>query len=56
MSTSNPLFDTIQKTIDDNAVVLFMKGTPEMPLCGFSNFVCQVLQRLKVDFVGVNIL
>ena len=56
MNTTNPLFETIQKTIDDHGVVLFMKGTPEMPLCGFSNFVVQVLQRLKMDFVGVNIL
>lgn len=46
----------IQKLIDDNQVVLFMKGTATFPQCGFSGFVVQVLQNLDVTFQDVNIL
>ena len=37
-------------------VVLFMKGTPEMPQCGFSMTVSNILKELKVKFNGVNVL
>ncbi len=42
--------------IKDNPVVLFMKGVPEQPGCGFSAIVVQILDHLGVDFVGVNVL
>ena len=49
-----------KKKIDDlintNEVCLFMKGTPEVPQCGFSLAVSNVLKHLKVDFKGVNVL
>ena len=50
----------IKKTINDevkkNLVCLFMKGTPEVPQCGFSLAVSNVLKHLKVDFKGINVL
>jgi monothiol glutaredoxin len=46
----------IQGAIDENPVVLFMKGVPEQPGCGFSAIVVQILDHLGVDFVGVNVL
>ena len=46
----------IRKTIDENAVVLFMKGVPDQPQCGFSAVVVQILDHVGVDFVGVNVL
>lgn len=55
-NAASPLFEEIEALIAENPVLLFMKGTPEMPLCGFSGFVCQVLERLGVPFAGVNIL
>jgi monothiol glutaredoxin len=46
----------IAKTVADHPVVLFMKGAPEQPGCGFSAVVVQILDHLGVDFVGVNVL
>ena len=46
----------IQNTIDSNDVVLFMKGTPDMPQCGFSMTVANVLKMLNIKFDGVNVL
>jgi monothiol glutaredoxin len=46
----------IKKIIDDNKVTLFMKGTPEMPMCGFSAAVASILNILEVEFLGINIL
>lgn len=48
--------ETIQKTVTDNSVVLFMKGTKEMPQCGFSSRVAGVLNYMGVDFADVNVL
>ena len=56
MTSSAEIFLEIQTLVDENPVILFMKGTPEMPQCGFSSFVCQVLKKLDISFVGVNIL
>jgi monothiol glutaredoxin len=53
---SNPVFDRINKDISDNDVVLYMKGTAAMPMCGFSSLVAQVLTRLGVNFKDVNVL
>jgi monothiol glutaredoxin len=52
----NPAFDSIKKDIADNDIVLFMKGTPMFPQCGFSAAVVQVLTHLGVKFKGVNVL
>ncbi len=46
----------IKRTIEENLIVLFMKGTKEMPMCGFSNAVVQVLAQYDVPYVDVNIL
>lgn len=46
----------IKETIDANTVVLFMKGTKEMPQCGFSSRVAGVLNYMGVDFSDVNVL
>lgn len=48
--------DQIQETIDHNDVVLFMKGTREMPQCGFSSRVAGVLNYMGVAFRDVNVL
>jgi monothiol glutaredoxin len=52
----DPAHDFIQKTVEEHPVVLFMKGVPEQPQCGFSALVVQVLDHLGVDFAGVNVL
>jgi monothiol glutaredoxin len=46
----------IQSEIDETPVVLFMKGTPVFPQCGFSAAVVQVLTHMGVPFKGVNVL
>lgn len=48
--------DAIKATIENNDVVLFMKGTPVFPQCGFSSVVARVLDHLQVDFESVNVL
>ncbi|HPA40025.1 MAG TPA: Grx4 family monothiol glutaredoxin [Phenylobacterium sp.] len=53
---ANPVHDFIGKTVAENPVVLFMKGVPEQPRCGFSGLVVQILDHLGVDFVGVDVL
>ena len=51
----NPL-DQIKKTVTNNKIVLFMKGTPDMPQCGFSATAVQILRVMGLDFTAVNIL
>jgi monothiol glutaredoxin len=53
MSAAN---DAIRQTIADNQVVLFMKGTAEQPMCGFSNQVVRILDHMGVSFLDVNVL
>ena len=48
--------EEITKTINENMIVLYMKGTKEMPMCGFSNAVVQVLNSYELPYVDVNIL
>jgi monothiol glutaredoxin len=55
-TTANPVHDFIEKAVTDHPVVLFMKGVPEQPQCGFSAQVVQILDHLGADFVGVNVL
>ncbi|MZR13036.1 Grx4 family monothiol glutaredoxin [Maritimibacter sp. DP07] len=47
---------TIKETVTSNDVVLYMKGTKEMPQCGFSSRVAGVLNFMGVDFTDVNVL
>jgi monothiol glutaredoxin len=54
--TSNPLRDEIRKAIDANPVLLFMKGTPEQPMCGFSARTVAILQSLDRPFAAVDVL
>ena len=46
----------IKEIIDSNNIVLFMKGTPDAPQCGFSMAISNILKHLKVGFEGVNVL
>ena len=48
--------DKIENEITNNEVCLFMKGTPEIPECGFSMAVTNILKLLEVNFKGVNVL
>lgn len=48
--------DFIDNEVKSNDVVLFMKGTPGFPQCGFSGQVVQILDYLGVDYKGVNVL
>jgi monothiol glutaredoxin len=54
--TDTPAIAAIRKDIADNDVLLFMKGTPSFPQCGFSAAVVQVLTHSGVKFKGVNVL
>jgi monothiol glutaredoxin len=58
VSTDAParINDFITKTLAENAVVLFMKGVPDQPQCGFSAISVQILDHLGVDFAGVDVL
>jgi len=55
-AVANPVHDFIGRTIAQQPVVLFMKGVPDQPRCGFSSVVVQILDHLGVDFVGVDVL
>ncbi len=46
----------IDNEVKSNDVVLFMKGTPQFPMCGFSGQVVQILNHLGVPYKGVNVL
>ena len=54
--SDNPAFETIQSEVDNNEVVLFMKGSPMMPQCGFSAAVVQSLTMMGIKFKGVDVL
>jgi len=54
--SDNAVFDRIKQDITDNQVVLFMKGTPVFPQCGFSARVVQILTHLGVRFKGIDVL
>jgi monothiol glutaredoxin len=53
---SNPIRDAIAEAIDEHRVILFMKGTPEAPACGFSARTVAALQSLEVPFAAVDVL
>ena len=54
--SDNPVFDRIKQEVDSTPVVLFMKGTPVFPQCGFSAAVVQALTLMGVKFKGVDVL
>jgi monothiol glutaredoxin len=54
--TPNPLRDQIQTAIEENPVLLFMKGTPDQPMCGFSARTVAILQSVGEPFAAVNVL
>ena len=54
--SENPEFDRIRQDVSENEVVLYMKGTPVFPQCGFSAAVVQVLTLLGVKFKGIDVL
>jgi monothiol glutaredoxin len=53
---SNPIRDAIAEAIAEHKVILFMKGTPEAPACGFSARTVAALQALDVPFAAVDVL
>jgi monothiol glutaredoxin len=52
----NPIRDAIAQAIEEHRVILFMKGTPEAPACGFSARTVAVLQALEAPFAAVDVL
>src|SRR3712207_2158616 len=54
--SDNPLRDAIADAIRENKVILFMKGTPEQPMCGFSARASAAIQAVGVPFAAVDIL
>ncbi len=52
----NPVLEQIRGEVDGHEVVLFMKGTPVFPQCGFSAAVVQILSHLGVKFKGIDVL
>lgn len=48
--------DDIKAQVEANPVMLFMKGTPQFPQCGFSSVVVQILDHLGVEFQSANVL
>ncbi len=52
----NPVFEQIRGEVGGHEVVLFMKGTPVFPQCGFSAAVVQALSHLQVKFKGIDVL
>ncbi len=54
--STNPMRDAIQNAIDENPVILFMKGNPDQPMCGFSARTVAILQSLEQPFAAVDVL
>lgn len=54
--SDNPVFEYIQSELAGNDIVLFMKGSPLFPQCGFSATTVEILKRMNVPFKGINVL
>ncbi|MGL4426320.1 MAG: Grx4 family monothiol glutaredoxin [Alphaproteobacteria bacterium] len=50
------ILENIRQQVAENPVVLYMKGTPTQPQCGFSSVVVQILNQLEIAFQGINVL
>jgi monothiol glutaredoxin len=55
-TTQNPIRDAISEAIRDHEIILFMKGTPERPMCGFSARTVAALDALGKEFAAVDVL
>jgi len=55
-ATQNPIRDEIQKAISEHDVILFMKGLPERPMCGFSARTVAALDALEASYAAVDVL
>jgi monothiol glutaredoxin len=55
-SAADPVHAFIAQTVAEHDVVLFMKGTPDAPRCGFSSLAVQILDHVGAAFVGVDVL
>ena len=55
-TTENPIREAIAEAIRDHEVILFMKGTPERPMCGFSARTAAALEALGTEYAAVDIL
>ncbi|QXK91711.1 Grx4 family monothiol glutaredoxin [Neoehrlichia mikurensis] len=55
MQNSN-IISKIQHDIENNDIVLYMKGTSEFPQCGFSGLVVSILQKMNLTFKSINVL
>ena len=51
-----PVMERIQAEVDGHPIVLFMKGTPQFPMCGFSSRTVKALKAIGASFVSVNVL
>jgi monothiol glutaredoxin len=56
MDMENPVFERIKNDVATNDVVVYMKGSPVFPQCGFSATVVQILSEMKVKFRGIDVL
>jgi monothiol glutaredoxin len=50
------VLDRIKQQVDENAVIIYMKGTPQLPQCGFSSRAAEALKACNVEFAYVNVL
>lgn len=50
------VLDRIKSHVDENPVILFMKGTPQMPMCGFSSRTAEALKQCNREFAFVNVI
>lgn len=50
------VMERIKEQVENNPVLIYMKGTPQMPMCGFSSRAAQALQACGVEFAYVNVL
>ena len=55
-AAADPVHAFIAQTVAEHDVVLFMKGTPDAPRCGFSSLAVQILDHVGAAFVGVDVL
>eukprot|EP00894_Picocystis_sp_ML_P002525 jgi/Pico_ML_1/53042/g3661.t1 len=55
-NTNQDVSESIQKDIQDHRIMVYMKGTPDAPMCGFSNVVVQVLRAHGAEFGARNVL
>lgn len=56
VASADPIHAFITDAVQTHSVVLFMKGTPDAPRCGFSSLAVQILDHIGAPFVGVDVL